>query len=45
VLRALGQRRGLADERQVPGAEVELQRNLGLGGAAVVTMYEPANLT
>jgi acetyl-CoA acetyltransferase len=33
------QLRGEADERQVPGASVGLQHNLGLGGAAVVTMY------
>lgn len=33
------QLRGLADKRQVPGAKVGLQHNLGLGGAAVVTIY------
>ena len=33
------QLRGLADKRQVDGARVALQHNLGLGGAAVVTMY------
>jgi len=33
------QLRGLADKRQVPGAKVALQHNLGLGGAAVVTVY------
>ena len=33
------QLRGLADKRQVPGAKVALQHNLGLGGAAVVTIY------
>ena len=33
------QLRGMADKRQVPGAKVALQHNLGLGGAAVVTMY------
>ena len=33
------QLRGLADQRQVDGAEIALQHNLGLGGAAVVTMY------
>jgi acetyl-CoA acetyltransferase len=33
------QLRGLADKRQVAGATVGLQHNLGLGGAAVVTMY------
>jgi sterol carrier protein 2 len=31
--------RGEAGERQVQGARVALQHNLGLGGAAVVTMY------
>ncbi len=31
--------RGLAEKRQVPGAKVALQHNLGLGGAAVVTLY------
>ncbi|HEY2511862.1 MAG TPA: lipid-transfer protein [Polyangiaceae bacterium] len=33
------QLRGQADKRQVPGAKVALQHNLGLGGAGVVTMY------
>ena len=33
------QLRGLAEERQVDGARVALQHNIGLGGAAVVTMY------
>ena len=33
------QLRGQADERQVEGAKVALQHNLGLGGACVVTMY------
>ncbi len=33
------QLRGAADKRQVEGAKVGLQHNLGLGGAAVVTMY------
>jgi sterol carrier protein 2 len=33
------QLRGKADKRQVAGAKVALQHNLGLGGAAVVTMY------
>ena len=36
------QLRGLAEKRQVPGAKVALQHNLGLGGAAVVTMYRKA---
>ncbi|PJE17147.1 lipid-transfer protein [Mycobacterium sp.] len=34
------QLRGLAQERQVDDAAVALQHNIGLGGAAVVTMYE-----
>jgi acetyl-CoA acetyltransferase len=38
------QLRGEADKRQVAGAKVALQHNLGLGGAAVVTMYRRANL-
>jgi sterol carrier protein 2 len=33
------QLRGMAEQRQVEGAKVALQHNLGLGGAAVVTMY------
>ncbi|MGH9697919.1 MAG: lipid-transfer protein [Candidatus Acidiferrales bacterium] len=33
------QLRNEAGKRQVPGAKVGLQHNLGLGGAAVVTMY------
>ncbi|KAG0729804.1 Non-specific lipid-transfer protein [Chionoecetes opilio] len=33
------QLRGAAGRRQVPGAQVALQHNLGLGGAAVVTLY------
>ncbi|XP_074688116.1 sterol carrier protein 2 [Strix aluco] len=33
------QLRGLAGSRQVPGAKVALQHNLGLGGAVVVTLY------
>lgn len=35
------QLRGMCDVRQVPNARVALQHNLGLGGAAVVTMYRP----
>jgi sterol carrier protein 2 len=31
--------RGQADARQVEGAKVALQHNLGLGGACVITMY------
>jgi sterol carrier protein 2 len=38
------QLRGLAEKRQVPGAKVALQHNLGLGGAAVVTMYRKAGI-
>ncbi|XP_008577741.1 PREDICTED: non-specific lipid-transfer protein isoform X1 [Galeopterus variegatus] len=34
------QLRGEAGRRQVPGAKVALQHNLGLGGAAVVTLYK-----
>ncbi len=34
------QLRGTADKRQVAGAKVALQHNLGLGGAGVVTMYK-----
>jgi acetyl-CoA acetyltransferase len=37
------QLRGQADARQVAGAKVALQHNIGLGGAAVVTAYRPAN--
>jgi acetyl-CoA acetyltransferase len=33
------QLRGQAEARQVEGASVALQHNIGLGGAAVVTMY------
>jgi acetyl-CoA acetyltransferase len=33
------QLRGTAGPRQVEGAEVALQHNIGLGGAAVVTLY------
>uniref|UniRef100_F6XNE9 Sterol carrier protein 2 n=1 Tax=Monodelphis domestica TaxID=13616 RepID=F6XNE9_MONDO len=33
------QLRGEAGRRQVPGAKVALQHNLGLGGAVVVTLY------
>jgi sterol carrier protein 2 len=33
------QLRGLCGQRQVEGARVALQHNLGLGGACVVTMY------
>ncbi len=34
------QLRGTADARQVEGARLALQHNLGLGGACVVTLYE-----
>jgi acetyl-CoA acetyltransferase len=36
------QLRGSADQRQVPGARIALQHNLGLGGACVVTLYRSA---
>jgi acetyl-CoA acyltransferase len=36
------QLRGEADARQVEGAQAGLQHNIGLGGAAVVTVYRPA---
>ena len=36
------QLRGTAEARQVEGASLALQHNLGLGGAAVVTIYEKA---
>jgi len=38
------QLRGQADARQVDGAKVALQHNLGLGGACVVAMYQKAAL-
>uniref|UniRef100_A0A7N8WXU6 Sterol carrier protein 2 n=1 Tax=Mastacembelus armatus TaxID=205130 RepID=A0A7N8WXU6_9TELE len=34
------QLRGQAGRRQVPGAKVALQHNIGLGGAVVVTLYK-----
>jgi sterol carrier protein 2 len=34
------QLRGTAGTRQVAGAQLALQHNLGLGGACVVTLYE-----
>ncbi|HEV7205351.1 MAG TPA: lipid-transfer protein [Jatrophihabitans sp.] len=37
------QLRGAAGARQVEGARIALQHNIGLGGAAVVTAYRPAN--
>jgi acetyl-CoA acetyltransferase len=36
------QLRGTAGKRQVDGAKVGLQHNIGLGGAAVVSVYKPA---
>jgi sterol carrier protein 2 len=36
------QLRGSAEQRQVPGARIGLQHNLGLGGACVVTLYRTA---
>jgi acetyl-CoA acetyltransferase len=36
------QLRGTADKRQVPGVKVALQHNIGLGGAAVVSIYRKA---
>lgn len=36
------QLRGTAEKRQVNGATVALQHNIGLGGDAVVTAYRPA---
>lgn len=33
------QLRGLADKRQVPGARIALQHNIGLGGASIVAAY------
>jgi sterol carrier protein 2 len=38
------QLRGEAEKRQVEGASTALQHNLGLGGAAVVTIYRKAGL-
>ena len=37
------QLRGEAEGRQLEGAEVALQHNIGLGGAAVVTVYRPVS--
>ncbi|MET9492442.1 lipid-transfer protein [Nocardia sp. NPDC006630] len=37
------QLRGDADARQVDGARIALAHNIGLGGAAVVTAYRPAD--
>jgi sterol carrier protein 2 len=38
------QLRGEADKRQVEGVKHALQHNLGLGGAAVVTLYRKADI-
>jgi acetyl-CoA acyltransferase len=38
------QLRGLADKRQVDGAKIGLQHNIGLGGACVVSLYRKADL-
>ncbi len=38
------QLRGQAGDRQVPDAEIGMQHNLGLGGAAVLTMYKRATV-
>ena len=37
------QLRGMAQKRQVEGAKIGLQHNLGLGGACVVAMYKKFN--
>jgi acetyl-CoA acyltransferase len=37
------QLRGQAGKRQVRGADIALQHNIGLGGAAVVTLYQRAD--
>ncbi|WP_027503623.1 lipid-transfer protein [Rhodococcus sp. UNC363MFTsu5.1] len=39
------QLRGKADARQVDGARVGLQHNLGLGGACVVTLYRAGTIS
>ena len=39
------QMRGQADARQVAGAKLGLQHNLGLGGACVVTMYRKGDFS
>lgn len=38
----VSQLRGKAEQRQVEGARLALQHNLGLGGACVVTLYQKA---
>lgn len=42
VAELVWQLRGTAGERQVPGAGVGLAHNIGLGGAAVVTLLRAA---
>ncbi|MGW3105168.1 lipid-transfer protein [Streptomyces sp. NPDC001100] len=42
VAELVWQLRGTAGQRQVPGAEVGLAHNIGLGGAAVVTLLRAA---
>jgi len=37
------QLRGMADKRQVQGAKIALQHNLGLGGACVLAVYKKYN--
>ncbi|MFJ8136017.1 lipid-transfer protein [Streptomyces sp. NPDC096013] len=44
VAELVWQLRGTAGERQVPGAEVGLAHNIGLGGAAVVTLLRAASI-
>ena len=41
VAELVWQLRGQAGERQVPGARIGLAHNIGLGGAVVVTAYQP----
>ncbi len=36
----IGPLRGMAERRQVDGTRLGLQRNLGVGGACIVTLYE-----
>ena len=39
------QLRGSAEKRQVEGAQVALQHNLGLGGACIVTLYQKESIS
>ena len=39
------QLKNCADKRQVQGAKLALQHNLGLGGACVIALYEKYNQT